>query len=62
MYKRLFISHVIFIFVLILVITTPNFLAESQPDPKPHELHKSRKFTVLKENKKVLYDDKHVTA
>lgn len=47
MYKRLFISHVILIFALILVISTPNVLAESQPDPKPDELHKSSKFTGL---------------
>ncbi|HCW9283414.1 TPA: staphylococcal enterotoxin type B, partial [Staphylococcus aureus] len=62
MYKRLFISHVILIFALILVISTPNVLAESQPDPKPDELHKSSKFTGLMENMKVLYDDNHVSA
>ncbi|HHD6468344.1 TPA: enterotoxin type B, partial [Staphylococcus aureus] len=54
MYNRLFVSRVILIFALILVIYTPNVLAESQPDPKPDELHKASKFTGLMENMKVL--------
>ncbi|HAY1815152.1 TPA: staphylococcal enterotoxin type B [Staphylococcus aureus] len=62
MYNRLFVSRVILIFALILVIYTPNVLAESQPDPKPDELHKASKFTGLMENMKVLYDDNHVSA
>ncbi|WP_054194593.1 staphylococcal enterotoxin type C3 [Staphylococcus aureus] len=62
MYKRLFISRVILIFALILVISTPNVLAESQPDPMPDDLHKSSEFTGTMGNMKYLYDDHYVSA
>ncbi|HAR7290067.1 TPA: exotoxin, partial [Staphylococcus aureus] len=52
MNKSRFISCVILIFALILVLFTPNVLAESQPDPTPDELHKASKFTGLMENMK----------
>ncbi|MCS4600411.1 exotoxin, partial [Staphylococcus aureus] len=62
MNKSRCISCVILIFALILVLFTPNVLAESQPDPTPDELHKASKFTGLMENMKVLYDDHYVSA
>ncbi|MGL3935594.1 exotoxin OB-fold domain-containing protein [Staphylococcus aureus] len=62
MNKKTFISRVFIMISLITILSMPNTLAESQPDPTPDQLNKSSQFTGLMENMKYLYDGNNVSA